>query len=132
MAAADGELRVNLAVLNRELRKPSHGVCDLWRFKVGLARTGCQLLLHVREFVDAIDKVKLKPLIEEFTERNRLEVTPASYPSLPLPPSFPPSLLRLLLTFCLVPMTRGSSRQGGSLTRTKRSVRRRRLRSCVR
>jgi hypothetical protein len=70
---AGGELRFNGAMV-AELRKPTHGVSALWRFKVPLVRSCCQLLLHLRELVEAIDRAKLKPLIEEFAELNRSEM----------------------------------------------------------
>ena len=61
------------ARLIAELRKPSHASRDLWRFTVPLSRTCCQLLEHVREFSEALDRVRLKPLAEQVAELNRQE-----------------------------------------------------------
>ena len=71
--APNQELRITTGVL-LELRKPTHGIGDLWRFKVPLARTSSQLMLHIGSFVEAIDRAKLKPLIDEFTAQNRQEL----------------------------------------------------------
>lgn len=48
------------APVHDELIKVTHGVLELWRFKVPLSRTGCQLLHHFRELVEALDRVKLR------------------------------------------------------------------------
>ena len=61
------------AQVRAELTQVTHGARELWRFKVGLATTCCQLMLHLRALNDAIDKGRLKPLIEECAELNRLE-----------------------------------------------------------
>ena len=56
-----------------ELRKPSSSSCELWRLKVPVARSCCQLMMHLRELIEAIERKGLKPLIEECAELNRLE-----------------------------------------------------------
>lgn len=56
-----------------ELAWPSHSSCELWRVKVGLARTASQLFLHIRELVEALDKARLRPMIEAGLEWQRQE-----------------------------------------------------------
>ena len=85
---AGGELRANMNTVRHELKKPTHAISALWRYKVGLCRTTCQLFLHLRELVDAVDRSKLKPLIEvcqPASIRRRLRAVP----SLPCPLCLP-------------------------------------------
>ena len=57
-----------------ELSEPSHGVCELWRYKVPLARTGCQLLLHMRELLESFDRARLRPLVEAGQQAQRAQL----------------------------------------------------------
>lgn len=60
-----------------ELSRLTHGVSELWRFKVLLACTSSQLLAHVREFTENLDRTVLKPLIDQSAgdhrEREKVE-----------------------------------------------------------
>uniref|UniRef100_A0A7S0J9M4 PHD-type domain-containing protein n=1 Tax=Calcidiscus leptoporus TaxID=127549 RepID=A0A7S0J9M4_9EUKA len=66
-----GPLVARSAPVKATLRCASHSCCMLWRQKVALARTSCQLLLHVRELVEALDRARLKPLVEQSLESMR-------------------------------------------------------------
>lgn len=59
------------APVREELARVSHGVRELWQFKVPLSHTSCQLLLHLREFVEALDRGKLRPLMEQWIDFHR-------------------------------------------------------------
>ena len=48
------------APVHDELTRVTHGVLELWRFKVPLTMTGCQLLHHLKELLEALDRAKLR------------------------------------------------------------------------
>ena len=51
-----------------ELRRPSHGVAELWRAKVPLARTAGEVLRHVRQLVEALNRAAVRPYVDENAE----------------------------------------------------------------
>lgn len=62
------------SIVREELSRVSHANRALWRFKVPLSRTGCQVMLHLREFVEALDRAKLRPLMEQCVDLHRQRV----------------------------------------------------------
>ena len=68
-----GEIVANSALVREDLCQPAHPSSEIWRQKCAVARSSAQLLLLLRELVEALDRPRLRPLIDEAAEATRRE-----------------------------------------------------------
>ncbi|EOD07349.1 hypothetical protein EMIHUDRAFT_448575 [Emiliania huxleyi CCMP1516] len=68
-----GDVVAGSAPVLEELAWATHSSRELWRAKAALARTSAQLFLHLRELVDALERPRLRPLLEASLEWQRQE-----------------------------------------------------------